>query len=43
MAKYSKAQMPDAGYEEISGQAGHLDGLLNIQSKTEQIRLFLAK
>jgi len=43
MAKYSKAQMPDAGYEEISGQAGHLDGLLNIQSKAEQIRLFLAK
>ncbi|WP_127019983.1 E22 family MetX-like putative esterase [Rheinheimera mangrovi] len=42
MAKHSKEQMPDAGYEEISGQAGHLDGLLNIQSKTEQIRLFLA-
>ncbi|WP_233079624.1 E22 family MetX-like putative esterase [Rheinheimera soli] len=43
MAKQSKAQMPDALYEEISGQAGHLDGLLNIQSKTEQIRTFLAQ
>ncbi|RVT47781.1 homoserine O-acetyltransferase [Rheinheimera sediminis] len=42
MAKQSKAQMPDALYEEISGQAGHLDGLLNIQSKAEQIRSFLA-
>jgi homoserine O-acetyltransferase len=43
MAKQSKAQMQDAGYEEISGQAGHLDGLLNIQSKAEQIRQFLAQ
>lgn len=42
MAKQSKAQMPQATYEEISGQAGHLDGLLNIQSKAEQIRQFLA-
>ena len=42
MAKQSKEQMPDAGYEEISGQAGHLDGLYNIQSKAEQIRQFLA-
>ena len=43
MAKHSKAQMPDALYDEISGQAGHLDGLLNIQSKAEQIRQFLAQ
>lgn len=43
MAKHSKEQMPGAGYEEIAGQAGHLDGLLNIQSKAEQIRQFLAK
>ncbi len=43
MAKHSKAQMPDASYDEISGQAGHLDGLLNIQSKAEQIRQFLAQ
>lgn len=43
MAKQSKAQMPQATYEEISGQAGHLDGLLNIQSKAEQIRQFLAQ
>ncbi len=43
MAKQSKDQMPNALYEEISGQAGHLDGLLNIQSKAEQIRLFLAQ
>lgn len=42
MAKQSKEQMPGAGYEEIAGQAGHLDGLLNIQSKAEQIRQFLA-
>lgn len=43
MTKHSKAQMPDASYDEISGQAGHLDGLLNIQSKAEQIRQFLAQ
>jgi homoserine O-acetyltransferase len=43
MAKQSKAQMPDALYDEIAGQAGHLDGLLNIQSKAEQIRQFLAQ
>lgn len=43
MAKQSKDQMPDALYEEIPGQAGHLDGLVNIQSKAEQIRLFLAQ
>ncbi len=43
MAKQSKEQMPGAGYEEIAGQAGHLDGLLNIQSKAEQIRQFLAQ
>ena len=42
MAKQSKAQMPAALYEEVSGKAGHLDGLLNIQSKAEQIRQFLA-
>lgn len=41
MAKHSKAQMPNAAYAEISGQAGHLDGLLNIQSKAEHIRQFL--
>jgi homoserine O-acetyltransferase/O-succinyltransferase len=43
MAKHSKEQMPGAGYEEIAGQAGHLDGLLNIQSKADQIRQFLAE
>lgn len=43
MAKHSKAQMPEALYDEIAGQAGHLDGLLNIQSKAEQIRQFLAQ
>lgn len=43
MAKHSKEQMPKAAYDEISGQAGHLDGLLNIQSKAEQIRSFLAQ
>jgi homoserine O-acetyltransferase len=42
MAKNSKAQMPDASYDEIAGQAGHLDGLVNIQSKAEQVRQFLA-
>lgn len=43
MAKHSKDQMPQASYEEIPGQAGHLDGLLNIQSKADQIRSFLAQ
>lgn len=42
MAKQSKDQMPGTGNKEITGQAGHLDGLLNIQSKAEQTRQFLA-